>query len=126
MFAGFAAIALVLQGLSFYAPRQHALSPAEAAYAVLTDLPGAASAGTIICLNGDEDFDGKAPVHNHGSGSCPMCQIIGFSLVGAPGAEPLVLPTWCKSQVVTVPARDAAPLAPARISGRPRAPPAIV
>jgi hypothetical protein len=121
-----AVTALILQSLNLFAPQMCALSPVEAAFAVLADLPGAAAAGTILCLNGDEAFNGKAPVHNHDSGSCPMCQIIGFSLAGAPEAEPLVLPTQRLSGVVAVPARAAAPRAPPHLSARPRAPPAIV
>ncbi len=62
---GFAALALILQGLSLFTPMTR-LSPAEAAFAALSSLPGAAGAGTILCLNvGADDGSGKAPVHHH-------------------------------------------------------------
>jgi hypothetical protein len=120
MVVGLAAIALVLQGLSLFAPRMPALSPIEAAFSVLANLPGAGSAGTILCLNGDEAFNGKTPVHHHDSGSRPLCQIIGFSLAGAHEAEPLVLPMQRLSGVLRVPMRESAPRAPPHISARPR------
>jgi len=121
-----AIIALILQGLSLFTP--HAgLSKAQAALAVLAELPGAASAGTILCLNNDdEDFSGKLPVHGHDSGACPMCQILGFSLAGAPEAVQIVLPAPVVVGALAINRHEIAPRAPPRIAARPRGPPVIV
>ncbi len=126
MVVGFAALALILQGLNLFSPSAR-LSPVEAALAFLSDLPGAATAGTILCLNVDgQDFAGKAPAHNHDSGSCPMCQIVGFSLAGAPEQGQLVTPAQVLSDVPAIRARQSAPRAPPHFASSPRGPPALV
>ncbi len=118
-------LALILQGLSLFAPHIR-LSTAQAALAALGDLPGAASSGTILCLNNsDEDFSGKAPVHHHDSGSCPMCQIVGAGLAGAPEAGPFVTPLPALSGAPAVFERDSAPRAPPRRAASPRWPPIL-
>ena len=124
--AGMAFVALILHGLSLFAPHAR-LSAAQAALAVLADLPGAESAGTILCLNAsDDDFSGKTPVHGHDSGACPMCQIVGFSLAGASGVSALVTPAPSVSGAPAILLREIAPRAPPRIAARPRGPPILV
>ena len=121
-----AGFALILQGLSLFTPHAR-LSTTQAALAVLAELPGAASAGTILCLNNDdEDFSGKPPVHGHDSGACPMCQILGFSLAGAPEAVQIVMPAPVVAGALPINRHAIAPRAPPRIAARPRGPPAIV
>lgn len=122
---GFAALALILQGLSLFTPAAR-LSSAEAAFAALSSLPGAASAGTILCLNGGaDDGSSKAPVHHHDSGACPMCQLIGCSLAGAPAPAPLLRLEQRLAFALPLPLGETAPRAPPRIAAKPRGPPAL-
>ncbi len=126
MVVGFAALALILQGLSLFVPRG-ATSPAEAAFSVLASLPGASSAGTILCLNvADDDSSGKGPVHRHDPGACPMCQIVGASLAAVAATGQLLAPTSRESHALAIPRHESAPRAPPHFASSPRGPPAIV
>ncbi len=124
MVVGLAALALILQGLSLFAPMAR-LSPAEAAFVQLSSLPGANNAGTILCLNVGAEDAGTAPVHHHPSGACPMCQLIGCSLAGADApAKPLLLDQRVAYALQLLQA-DSAPRAALLIAAKPRGPPAL-
>jgi hypothetical protein len=125
--AGLAVVALILQGLSLFAPPSRANTLVEAAVAALSRLPGAELAGTILCLNGDDgDFSGQKPVHRHDAGDCPMCQIVDASLAAvAATAEPSPPPPR-DSAASAVPPRETAPRAPPHFASSPRGPPSIV
>jgi hypothetical protein len=125
--AGLAVAAMILQGLSFFAPPSRGKAQARAALAALSSLPGAELAGTILCLNGDDgDFSGQKPVHRHDPGDCPMCQIVGASLAaGAATAEPSPPPAR-ESLAPAIPPGETAPRAPPHFASSPRGPPAIV
>ncbi len=120
---GLAALALILQGLSLFVPSAR-LSPAEAAYQVLASLPGASTAAPILCLN--VDGDGKTPVHHHDLGSCPMCQLVGASLAGAPEAPGVAVFAPRLLGVLSAVAQKAAPRAPPHLAANPRGPPVTV
>jgi hypothetical protein len=120
---GLAALALVLQGLSLFVSSAQ-LSPAEAAFEVLAGLPGVSIATPILCLN--VDGDGKTPVHRHDTSSCPMCQLVGASLAGAPDAPGVMVPATRLLGVLAIAAPESAPRAPPHFAANPRGPPVTV
>lgn len=125
--AGMAVVALILQGLSLFAPTFRVKTPVEAALAALSGLPGAEKAGTILCINADDgDFSGKTPVHRHDPGACPMCQIVGASLAAVAATSQLPTPAPSESHALAIPRRESAPRAPPHFASSPRGPPAIV
>jgi hypothetical protein len=125
--AGLAVVALILQGLSLFAPTSRVKSQVETALAALASLPGAAQAGTILCLNAEDgDFSGKAPVHRHDSGDCPMCQVVGGALAAVAASVALLTPPPLESAVLAPPPFESAPRAPPHSASRPRGPPSIV
>jgi hypothetical protein len=127
MVAGLAVVALILQGLSLFAPTAPAKTPVEAALAALSGLPGAEKAGIILCINADDgDFSGKTPVHRHDPGDCPMCQIVGASLAGGAETGQLLAPAPSESHSLAIPRRESAPRAPPHFAASPRGPPVIV
>ncbi len=127
MVTGLAVVALILQGLSLFAPAARVKTPVEAALAVLSGLPGAENAGTILCINADDgDFSGKTPIHRHDPGDCPMCQIVGASLAAVAATGQLLAPAPRESHALAIPPRESAPRAPPHFASSPRGPPAIV
>jgi hypothetical protein len=127
MVAGLAVVALILQGLSLFAPAPRAKSLAETALAALSGLTGAEQAGTILCLNADDgDFSGKTPVHRHDSGDCPMCQIVGVSLAAVAATSALLAPPPRESAALAIPPFEPAPRAPPHFASSPRGPPSFV
>jgi len=125
--AGLAIVALILQGLSLFAPTSRIKTPVEAALAALSGLPGVENAGTILCINADDgDFSGKAPVHRHDPSACPMCQLVGASLAGVLIAVALPMQAPTQSRALAIPRRESAPRAPPHFASSPRGPPAIV
>lgn len=124
------AVALVLQGLSLFSPTARAKTPAEAALAALSSLPGATLAGFILCIDGDDDFSGKAPgkppVHRHDPAACPVCLTFGCALAGA---QALDLDTLYRERLLGILSISALEvLAPqrARSAAQPRGPPLLV
>jgi hypothetical protein len=124
--AGLAVVALILQGLSLFAPHARAKTSVEAAFAALSGLPGVEKSGTILCLNAEDgDPSGKNPVHRHDSGDCPMCQIVGASLAAVAAASEALTPPL-ESVAVAIPPRETAPRAPPHFASSPRGPPILV
>jgi hypothetical protein len=125
--AGLAVVALILQGLSLFAPMSRAKTPVETALAALSSLPGAQQAGTILCLNADDgDSSGKTPVHRHDSGDCPMCQIVGASLAALTATGALLAPPPRESVALAIPPGETARRAPPHFASSPRGPPSFV
>ena len=125
--AGLAVVALILQGLSLFAPASRVESQAKAALVALSSLPGAEQAGTILCLNADDgDSSGKTPVHRHDSGDCPMCQIVGASLAALAATGALLAPPPRESVVLASLLFEPAPRAPPHFASSPRGPPSFV
>ena len=127
MVACLAVVALILQGLSLFAPASRAKTSVETALAALSGLPGAQQAGTILCLNADDgDSSGKTPVHRHNSGDCPMCQIIGASLAALAATGALLAPPPRESVALEILTVEPAPRAPPHFASSPRGPPSFV
>ena len=125
--AGLAVVALILQGLSLFAPASRVESQAKAALVALSSLPGAEQAGTILCLNAEDgDFSGKTPLHRHDAGDCPMCQLVGGALAAVAATGALPTPTPRESAALAIPRFESAPRAPPHSASRPRGPPSFV
>lgn len=124
--AGLAALALVLQGLTLYAPR----AAAEAPYgfiAALSKTLGLAEGATVLCVaDAGLASDGQTPSHRHNSSDCPMCQTIGAALPGASLIASLALPAAFAAPRAPIMAAQAAPRASPHFAVSPRGPPILV
>jgi hypothetical protein len=121
---------LILQGLSLFTPSSRVESQVRSAFAALSSLPGAEQAGTILCLNAqtsseDGDSSGKAPVHRHDPGDCPMCQTVGCALA-AVAAKVESSPPAPRELAPGFPPFETAPSAPPHYASSPRGPPSVV
>lgn len=116
-------------GLFATSPRNAAEGSASSLISA-TDAEGMVAEGMVDCphhrAGGKARDSGKAPGSSHESGGCPMCQMLGCALAGAPAAGLVVRSNERLIGLLSAPAPAMPPRAPPREDSRPRGPPVLV